>query len=70
MRIRLADPALIGDLRRRFERSGFVTNGLAEDLIELGQPARRDQLREARAIEGHVAVWRAMQPQADVELLP
>ena len=70
VRIRVSDAGLIPDLRQHFERSGFVTNRVADDVIEILRRAVHDEAQETRAIESHLAVWRAMQPEADVELLP
>jgi len=38
MRIRLNDLALVPELRQHFERSGFVTNRLSAETIEVWRP--------------------------------
>jgi hypothetical protein len=68
MRIRLNDPGLVPDLRRHFERSGFVTNQIADETIQARHPDPPDKAQARREIEAHLAVWRAMHPEAEAEL--
>jgi hypothetical protein len=69
MRLRLNDPALIPDLRQHFERSGFVTNRLDDETIEVWQSAPATDASERDAIEAHLAIWRAVHEAVGVELL-
>jgi hypothetical protein len=66
MRLRLSDPAWLPDLRQHFERSGFVTNRVDEDVIEVWQPGTDTEASRA-AIEVHLSVWRAMHSELSVE---
>jgi len=68
MRIRLSDAGLVPDLRQHFERSGFVTNRIGDDVVEVWQPGVSDETEAVRAVEGHLTVWRAMHPGANAEL--
>jgi hypothetical protein len=68
MRIRLSDPGLIPDLRQHFERSGFVTNRIDDAVVQIWRPGVSDEAQAVRAVESHLAVWRAMHPDADAEL--
>jgi hypothetical protein len=67
MQIRLSKPGLVPDLRQHFERSGFVTNRIGEDAIEAWRPGVSDDAQAVRAVESHLAVWRAMHPEAQAE---
>ena len=69
MRLRLSDPALVPDLRRHFERSGFVTNRVSEDTIEVWRPDVPGREQERREIELHLTVWRAMHTEVAIELI-
>lgn len=69
MQLRLSDPALIPELRQHFERSGFVTNRVSEDIIAAWRPDARSAEQERRAIELHLAVWRAMHAGIATELI-
>lgn len=62
MRIRLTDPFLIPELRQHFERSGFITNRLGEDTIEVWRPDAPNEAQGQREAELHLSVWRAMHP--------
>jgi hypothetical protein len=68
MRIRLSDPGLIPDLRQHFERSGFVTNRIDDAVVQIWRPGVSDEAQAVCAVESHLAVWRAMHPDADAEL--
>jgi hypothetical protein len=69
MRIRLIDPGLVPDLRQHFERSGFVTNRIDDAVVEIWRPDISGEAQAVRAVESHLAVWRAMHPEADDELI-
>jgi hypothetical protein len=69
MRIRLNDPGLVPDLRQHFERSGFVSSRIGHDTIEAGRPDAPNKGQASREIEAHLAVWRAMHPEAEAELI-
>jgi len=69
MRIRLSDPGLVPDLRKHFERSGFVTNRIADDVIEVWRPDASDEAQAVRAVKSHLAVWRTMHPEVGTELM-
>lgn len=69
MRIRLNDPGLVADLRQHFERSGFVTNQTGDETIEPRRPDAPDSAQAHREIELHLAVWQAMHPEAEAELM-
>lgn len=60
MQFRLSDPVLAPDLRQHFERSGFITNRVSEDMIEAWRPGTTNEEQARREIEAHLAVWRAM----------
>ena len=67
--MRLSDPGLVPDLRQHFERSGFVTNRTGDEAIDVWRPADvSDETEAARAVESHLAVWRAMHPETEAEL--
>jgi hypothetical protein len=69
MRIRLSDPGLVPDLRQHFERSGFCTNRIDERVIEILPSRVSGETDAVRAVDSHLAVWRAMHPDAEAELL-
>jgi hypothetical protein len=69
MQLRLSDLASIPDLRQHFERSGFVTNRLDDETVEIWQPSARSDRASREAIELHLGVWRAMHPEVEIELL-
>jgi hypothetical protein len=69
MRLRTGDPALLDDLRARFERSGFVVGTTSDADLDGRRPDAPSPEQEAREIEVHLKVWRIMQPDAHVELL-
>ena len=69
MRIRLSELGLVPDLRQHFERSGFVTNRVDDDVIEVWRSGAASEVEARAEIDGHLAVWRAMHPDADVELM-
>jgi hypothetical protein len=68
MRIRIADPKLREELVFHFERSGFAVE-LRGDLVEIRRPDAPSSAQSRREIELHYAVWRAMNPDASVEVL-
>jgi hypothetical protein len=67
MRIRLSDRGLVPDLRQHFERSGFVTNRIGDEVVEVWRPGVSDETEAMRAVESHLVVWRAMHPEAEAE---
>jgi hypothetical protein len=69
MHLRLSNPASIPELRHHFERSGFVTDRVSEDTIEIQAPTAPTQATTADSIELHLGVWRAMHPDLRIELL-
>jgi hypothetical protein len=69
MNLQLDDPALIPDLRQHFERSGFVTNRLDDETVEVWQTDPRSDDHEREAIQAHLAIWRAVHEDADVEIV-
>jgi hypothetical protein len=69
MQLRLDDPALIPDLRQHFERSGFVTNRVDEETVEVWQGDSRGDEQERDAIAAHLAIWRAVHDGVAVELV-
>lgn len=68
MRLKLTDPALVPDLRQHFERSGFVTNRVTDDAVDVWRPDALSPEQERREIEAHLAVWRAMHTETAVDL--
>lgn len=68
MRLRLNDPALIPDLRQHFERSGFVTNRVDDDTIEVWQSTVEGEAADREAIDAHLAIWRAVHEGVVVEV--
>jgi hypothetical protein len=69
MRIRLNDPGLVTDLRHHFERSGFVTDQLGDETIEVRRQDAPDKAQARREIELHLSIWQAMHPEAGAELM-
>lgn len=69
IQLRLSDPASIPDLRQHFERSGFVTNRVDDETIEVWQPSARTEKASREAIELHLEIWRAMHPETDIKTL-
>ena len=69
MRIRLNDPGLVPDLRHHFERSGFATDQVCDETIEVRRPDAPDKAQARREIELHLAVWQAMHAEAGAELM-
>ena len=68
MRIRLSELGLVPDLRQHFERSGFVTKRVEDDVIEVWRPDTPSEAEARGEIESHLMIWRAMHPEAEVEL--
>jgi hypothetical protein len=69
MQLRLSDPSWVPDLRQHFERSGFVTNRVGEDAVEVWEPGAASAELSKREIELHLGVWHAMHPDVRVEFL-
>jgi hypothetical protein len=69
MQLRLNDPALIPDLRQHFERSGFVTDRVDAETIDVRQSEPATTEHEREAVGSHLAIWRAVHEDVAVELL-
>jgi hypothetical protein len=69
MRLRTGDPTLLDDLRAHFERSGFAVECTGDADLDVRRPDAPSAEQEAREIELHLKVWRAMQPNIQVELV-
>jgi hypothetical protein len=69
MRLRTGDPTLLDDLRAHFERSGFAVESTGDGDLDVRRPDAPSVEQEAREIELHLMVWRAMQPSIQVELV-
>ena len=67
MRIRLADTKLREELVLDFERSGFAVERDG-DVVEIHRPDAPSRTQSRREIDLHYAVWRAMNPDASVEM--
>jgi hypothetical protein len=69
MQLRLNDPALIPELRQHFERSGFVTNRVDDETIEVWQSVPRNHDHERHSIETHLSIWRAVHADVPIDLI-
>jgi hypothetical protein len=67
MRIRLTNPALVPELRQHFERSGFITNRLGDEAIDVWRPDAPSKEQSQREVEVHLAVWRTRHPDTVAE---
>jgi hypothetical protein len=64
LKVSLSDPALLPELARHFERSGFRVDRLADAVVV----APRDDVTPERAeweIASHLRVWAVMHPDKE-----
>ena len=69
MLIRLSEPTLVESLCEDFRRAGFSANPAGASLAEVRRPDAPQPDPERREVEFHLRVWRAMHPEAVVEIV-
>lgn len=69
MLIRLSQSTLVEDLCENFRRAGFAAQSAGGSMAEVYRPDAPQQEQERREVELHLRVWRAMHPDAAVEIV-
>ena len=69
MRVRVSDPALLGDLQRYLRAAECVAEQSGDDTLEVSIPRAPSDEQARREVDIYMKAWRAMNLGARVEIV-
>jgi hypothetical protein len=69
MRVRVSDPALLGNLQRYLRAAECVVEKADEDILDVSMPRAPSDDQARREVAIYLRTWQAMNPGADAEIV-
>lgn len=69
MRVRVSDPALLGDLQRYLRAAECVVELSGDDALDLSMPRAPSDDQARREVAIYLQAWRAMNPGARADIV-
>jgi hypothetical protein len=69
MRVRVSDPALLGNLQRYLRAAECVVEKADEDMLDVFMPRAPSDDQARREVAIYLRTWQAMNPGADAEIV-
>ena len=69
MRVRVSDPALLGDLQRYLRSAECVVEQSDDDALDVSMPRAPSDDQARREVDIYLQTWQAMNPGARAEIV-